>query len=127
VYTLFVDIDWLEVGKGVALLLAGAGGAVGVIRKWFTDTKPLTSAGSQPKEDFDRLLPAVLEALETAKDACDEATSMVRAVSLTAIESQRSLGSLIGALREIVDRIAAIEIRLRRQTPRKDRTLGPGT
>lgn len=116
-----MEIDWLEVGKGVALLLAGAGGAVGVIRKWFTDTKPPASPVAARREEPERLLPAVLEALEAAKDACDEATGTVRAVSLTAIEAQRTLGSIVGALREIVDRLAAIETKLRRQAPRGDR------
>lgn len=121
---LAADIDWQEVGQGLALLLAGAGATWGVIKKWFpaasTADKPTTSIATPPVPVD--LLPAVLEALDLAKDAADDAVGALRSANLTTIETQRSLGSVVGALREITERLEGVETRLRRATGRVEKT-----
>lgn len=117
-----MDMDWREIGEGVALVLAGAGAAFGVIRKWFNGSKeaPSTAAKISPMEST--LLPAVLEALQSGKEAADDAVAALRAVSLSSIEQERSIASLIGALRGIVDRLEVAEGRLRKLAARLERS-----
>lgn len=120
-----MEIDWLEVGKGVALLLAGAGAAAGVLKKFFADWftgKPKVDPAPLPVPVDDKLLPAVLAALESARDACEEAVQNVRSASLTAVQTQAASASIVGAMREVSDRLNAIEARLRRVVTRAEKT-----
>lgn len=116
-------IDWQEVGRGIALVLAGAGAAWGVVKKWFPPAEKATPPAAPPPASVPAdLLPAVLEALDLAKDAADDAVGALRSANLTTIETQRSLGSIVGALREITERLETVEGRLRRATGRAEKT-----
>lgn len=113
-----MSIDWPAIGQVAGGVIAGAATAWGALRHWqATRASPKAPA---PAVDV-ALLPAVLEALESGKEAADDAVAALRAMSMTQIESERSLATLIGALRGTVDRGEQIEGRLRKLAARLER------